>query len=237
MCGNDSYAPHHRHRDHLALLGNMKVIRIQLLLTVFFYFGVHLHGNEEIAKYEEMAAGGDVKAMITLGLFYHQGNGVPVSYEKAMDWYLKAYDKNDGDAFNNIAVMYRDGLSVEKNEKIAYLLFLMVHMNGMGTDATQMRTNRSLRRLIARLEEMQIKEALSYTWAYVDQVVRSRGKDYTIDEDVLPSKERLRFKDANWWLPSEEKNMEFEPTPPWDKEVEDSANKSVQAKADNAPAA
>ncbi len=203
----------------------MKIVRIQLLIAAFTFVAASLSGNDQIPKYEEMAANGDAKAMITLGLFYHQGDGVPVSYEKAMDWYLIAYEKNDGDAFNNIAVMYRDGLSVEKNEKVAYLLFLMVHMNGMGTDATQMRTNRSLRRLIGSLDEATIKEALSYTWAYVDQIVRSRGKDYTIDDDVLPSKERLRFKDANWWLPNEKKNMEFEPTPPWDKEVKNDANK------------
>src|SRR5262245_35515722 len=31
---------------------------------------------------------------------------------KAMDWYLKAYEIGDGDALNNIGVMYRDGLGV-----------------------------------------------------------------------------------------------------------------------------
>ena len=53
-------------------------------------------------EWEGLAKKGDVKAMISLGVMYHAGNGVKVDYNKAMDWYLKAYAKNDGDAVNNI---------------------------------------------------------------------------------------------------------------------------------------
>ena len=59
-----------------------------------------------------------------------------------MDWYLKAIDKN-GDAVNNIGVMYRDGLGVDKNRKVAHALFLTVHLTGMGGESTVMRANRN----------------------------------------------------------------------------------------------
>jgi hypothetical protein len=45
--------------------------------------------------------------------------------------------------------------------------------------------------------------------------VQSRGKDLTIGKDVLPAKDRLRFRDADWWLDSEKKKMTFESPAPW----------------------
>jgi len=168
-------------------------------------------------EWEGLAKKGDVKAMISLGIMHHTGDGVEVDYTKAMDWYLQAYAKKDGDALNNIGVLFRDGLGVPKNEKIAYLLFLGVHMEGLGTEATQMRAGRSLERLMESLKKEDIHEALSYTWAYVDQVVKSRGKNLKVEKDVMPTKERPRIRDNNWWLESERKQMNFESPPPWDK--------------------
>lgn len=63
---------------------------------------------KELAQHEIPAAKKDTRAMIALGLAYHQGDGVPVDYGKAMDWHLKAYDEADGDALNNLGVMHRE---------------------------------------------------------------------------------------------------------------------------------
>ncbi len=174
---------------------------------------------EELAGFVKQAGRGDTLAMISLGLAYHQGEGVPQDYAKAMDWYLKAYAKKDGDALNNIGVMYRDGLGVSKNEKVAYLLFLAVHMEGLGTEATQYRAGRNLSRLADSLPQESVFEALSYTWAYVDQIVRSRGQDLAIGPDVLPAKHRPRIRDNNWWMETERKGMDFASPPPWDRVV------------------
>lgn len=168
-------------------------------------------------EWEGLAKKGDVEAMISLGVMYHTGDGVEVDYTKAMDWYLQAYAKNDGDALNNIGVLFRDGLGVPKNEKIAYLLFLGVHMEGLGTEGTQMRAGNSLGRLSQSMKPENIYEALSYTWAYVDQVVKSRGKDLKVGRAVLPTKQQPRIRDNNWWLDSERKRMDFESPEPWDK--------------------
>src|SRR3954468_19053035 len=89
-------------------------------------------GDYETARkqFQALADKGDDKAMMELGLMYHTGEGAKQDYDKAMDWYLKAYSKQNGNALNNLGVMYRDGLGVAKNSKIAYLLFLAVHMEG-----------------------------------------------------------------------------------------------------------
>jgi hypothetical protein len=171
-------------------------------------------------EWESLASKGDVKSMISLGLLYHTGDGVPIDYAKAMDWYLKAYEKTDGDALNNIGVMFRDGLGVKQDRKVAYVLFLMVHMEGLGTEATQYRAGRNLGRLAESMKKEEIQEALSYTWDYVNQIVRSRGKNMEIGKDVLPAKDRPRIRDNNWWLDSERKTMDFNSPPPWDKVME-----------------
>jgi hypothetical protein len=67
------------------------------------------------------------------------------------------------------------------------------------------------------MKKEDIEEALSYTWNYVDQVVKSRGKKTEINESVLPTKARPRIRDNHWWLESERKKMTFKSPPPWDK--------------------
>ena len=145
--------------------------------------------QEAVAIYKSLAEQGDTRAMIALGLKYHQGDGVAQDYKQAMNWYLQAYEKNDGDAFNNIGVMYRDGLGVETNKQIAYLLFLATHMNGLGTEATQYRAGSNLSRVSEDIGENGTKAALCWTWAYVDQYVKSRGTKKEVTPEVLPSKD------------------------------------------------
>ncbi len=168
-----------------------------------------------LAAYGSMAAKGDAKAMITIGLAYYEGTGVPQDYGRALDWFLRAYDKGNGDAVNNIGVMFRDGQAVAKNEKIAYLLFLEVYMTGLGDESTQIRAGRNLSRLADSLPKTDQEEALSYTLPYLDQVVRSKGKNMAVGKDVLPSAKQPRIKDNNWWLDSERKKMDFKSPPPW----------------------
>lgn len=174
-------------------------------------------GDYETARkeFQSLADKGDDKAMINLGLMFHTGEGAKQDYDTAMEWYLKAYSKRNGDALNNIGVMYRDGLGVAKNSKVAYLLFLAVHMDGLGSEATQTRAGRNLSRMTASLPKKEVEEAVSYTWAYVDQIVKSRGKNVTIGKEVLPAKQRPRIRDNDWWLDSEREKMNFESPPPW----------------------
>jgi len=171
--------------------------------------------DPELAKFEKLASEGDAGAMTELGLRYHEGRTVKQDYVLAYDWYLKAIDKGDGDAFNNLGVLHRDGLGVPKNQKAAYLIFLAVHMEGMGYESTQNRAGRNLQRLVDQLPKTDVYEALSYTWLYVVQIMKSRGKDLSIGVDVLPTQEQPRIRDNGWWLDSERAGMTFESPPPW----------------------
>jgi len=173
--------------------------------------------SADYIKYEKLAAAGDGTAMVTMGLYYHQGEGVQQDYQKAAEWYLKAMAAGNADAFNNLGVLFRDGNGVPQNRKLAYLIFLAIHMEGMGGEETVMRANRNLRKIIDLTTDDERAEALSYTWPYVVQLVMSLGADTEIRESVLPTTERPRIRDNEWWLDSERAKMTFVSPPPWDK--------------------
>ena len=133
---------------------------------------------------------------------HHIGRGRPVSYDDAYSWYLKAFPKN-GDAWNNIGVMFRDALGVQKNRQVAHVLFLTVHMAGLGNQATVMRANRNLRREIAELTTAERQESLCYTMEYVRAYVERRGSIEGVPEQYRASPQRKRIREFDWWLPGE----------------------------------
>jgi hypothetical protein len=158
-----------------------------LILTVF---AVHTFaGEKEViaamkkgdyqTAYKEalpLAEKGDTEAMMTIGLLYHRGEGFKQDYVKAMDWYLKAFKKRKGDAFNNIGVMYRDGLGVDKNLEIAYALFWITYWGGLGSDDTQIRVGGNINKIVAMMKPEEIEQAIKMTGEYVIAYVEKRGK-------------------------------------------------------------
>lgn len=170
----------------------------------------------DVQEYLTAAAAGDRRAMSVLGAIYHQGEDVPQNYAAAHDWYVRAAAKGDGDAINNLGVLYRDGLGVRANRKIAYLVFLAGFRSGQGNEQTRLRAQRNLDRLAQELPPQEIHEALSYTWTYVQQVMKSRGRDFRITPEVLPAADRPRIRDNGWWNESERAAMTFPSPPPWD---------------------
>ena len=169
-------------------------------------FGLMQQGKakEAIQIFESLAAKGDSKAMVQLGLYYYEGTGVEQDYPKAMDWWLQAFTNQNADAFTNLGVMHRDGHGVPKNKKIAYCVFLTTHMCSLGSQSTQLRSNSCLRRLIEELSKDDIKDCLSnYTLGYITAYLEAKGKMKGIPDKYKPSKENPALKDTGWWLDSE----------------------------------
>jgi TPR repeat protein len=169
-----------------------------------------------IEIFTKLAQQGDHVSMVNVGAKYYNGEGVKQDYKKSMDWWLKAFKLGNGDAVGNIGVLYRDGKGVKQNRKIAYLLFLITHMEGLGTEATQYRVNSHLRREMTEQPEEDIKDALCYTGKYLLDYLEARGNLDKIAQDTLPSSGRIRFKDNNWWLSSEKEKLNYPCRPPWD---------------------
>ncbi len=153
-------------------------------------------GDYETARkeFQALADKGEDKAMIELGLMYHTGEGVKQDYAKAMDWYLKAFAKGNGDAYSNIGVMYRDGLGCETNRPIAYALFYITHMRGLGSESTQYRAGHNLDKTAALMKPEEIQETTKMTEKYVLTFVQKRGKLDEKDKALKFSKEHPTLK-------------------------------------------
>lgn len=150
---------------------------------------------EELSLWEQLGNEGDQKAMVEAGVIYQKGRGGIRDYDKALAWYLKSMHDM---ALNNMGVMYRDGEGVPKNRRIAYLLFLFVHMQGNDVAAITY-ANRNLRQEVAELPKDEIKAALCYTPDYFKAYLMSRGALVGVPPDLRASADRKRFKDLGWW--------------------------------------
>ena len=62
-----------------------------------------------------LAERGNALAQNLLGFMYQHGQGVPVSYPKALKWIRKSARQGNAAARNNLGVMYRYGTGVRKN--------------------------------------------------------------------------------------------------------------------------
>ncbi len=160
--------------------------------------------EEGLKIFEQLAATGDDQAMVQLGIYYYQGEGVERDYAKAMDWFIGAVTNHNADAFVNLGVMHRDGNSVPKNKKIAYCVFLTTHMCGLGSQSTQGRSNSCLRRIIEELSNEEVKDCLSnYTLEYVMAYIEAKGDMEGIPDRYKPSKDNPALRDLDWWLDHE----------------------------------
>lgn len=157
-------------------------------------------GEFEAARKELvlLAENGDTKAMVTLGQLFYAGKFGQIDYPEAKDWWLKAYQADNADALSNIGVLYRDGLGVEQNLEIAYNIFLIVHMKGLGDQNTQIRNNGNLRKTMARMNQRQMRDALCQSEEYLYRFIET--SEGTVDP---PAAEEVRIKDKTWWLEGE----------------------------------
>ncbi|KAF9426553.1 Mitochondrial translocator assembly and maintenance protein 41 [Entomortierella beljakovae] len=62
--------------------------------------------------YLKSAGQGNANAQYDIGVLYHNGQGVPQDYSKAMEWYLKSAGQGNADAMINIGALYEDGHGV-----------------------------------------------------------------------------------------------------------------------------
>jgi hypothetical protein len=62
-----------------------------------------------------LAEQGHSGAQYHVGLFFHQGRGVPTSFKAAIHWYRLAAKQQNAKAQNNIATMYKKGQGVKRS--------------------------------------------------------------------------------------------------------------------------
>ena len=97
----------------------------QNILGALYYEGVYVNQDyEKAAQYYIAAArNGHSLAMSNAGYCYFYGNGVEQSYAEAFKYFSKAVMFDEYDAANMIGDMYRDGLFVQQDRKMAYSIY------------------------------------------------------------------------------------------------------------------
>ncbi|WP_199221274.1 tetratricopeptide repeat protein [Maritimibacter sp. 55A14] len=69
-----------------------------------------------IKKWRPVAEAGNSVAQHNLGVIYRNGLGVPINYEEAAKWSLRAAENGHAAAQNNLGVMYSYGHGVPAND-------------------------------------------------------------------------------------------------------------------------
>ncbi len=80
--------------------------------------------------YEKAAELGNVRAMNSLGVMYHNGEGKTQNYSKANEWYFKAVALGGRSSMRNLGINYKYGQGVSQNFQEAFNWFYSAAMAG-----------------------------------------------------------------------------------------------------------
>jgi len=80
---------------------------------------------QAVAIWHRWANQGNVDAAYNLAVIHQYGDGVPLDYAKAMEWYRVAAEKGDKVSQFQIGLMYQNGQGVEANQEEAHRWFTM----------------------------------------------------------------------------------------------------------------
>jgi len=85
-----------------------------------------------VKEFQALAEQNDPQGQYAMAIMYYLGEGVPKSFEKAMELYKAAAEQGYADAQNNLGVMYDQGEGVDVNYKEAMKWYLLAAENGNG---------------------------------------------------------------------------------------------------------
>jgi hypothetical protein len=86
--------------------------------------------DEAIQLYKQAAEAGDARAMVSLGLLYEAGDGLPKDLKAANDLYAKAAARGSADGAINLAVALMKGAGVERDTARAVALLKSASAGG-----------------------------------------------------------------------------------------------------------
>jgi TPR repeat protein len=121
--------------------------------------------EEALTEFKRVAAEGDVKATYFVGLFYHDGFGVPRDNAEAAKWFRKAAAKNDARAQYYMGLLTAKGDGVEKDPVMAHMWYtLSVRSSENVRDAAY--TQKEINRLERKMTPEQVAKAkeLAAAW-------------------------------------------------------------------------
>lgn len=142
---------------------------VAALALVFFPLAVHAGFDEGVeaytsgdyakalAEFQALAEQGNADSQYFLGLFYHNGYGVPPDQAQAVAWFRKAAAQGDARAQYYVGIMSEKGQGVEKDPVAAHMWLSL----SAGNPNTSHRDSLYTREAIGKLERKMTAEQIA----------------------------------------------------------------------------
>ena len=112
-----------------------------------------------LAEFKVLAAQGKPEAQYFMGLFYHNGFGVPRDQSESAQWFLKAARQGDARSQYYVGIMTEKGQGVEKDPVAAHMWLSLSAANPQTSYRDSIYTREAIEKLEKRMTPEQIARA------------------------------------------------------------------------------
>jgi hypothetical protein len=112
-----------------------------------------------LAEFKVLADQGKPEAQYFMGLFYHNGFGVPRDQAESANWFLKAARQGDARSQYYVGIMAEKGQGVEKDPVAAHLWLSLSAANPQSSYRDSLYTREAIEKLEKKMTPEQIAKA------------------------------------------------------------------------------
>jgi uncharacterized protein len=143
------------------------LVSLALVLPLVAYAGfddaVQAYGTGDyataLAEFKVLADQGKPEAQYFMGLFYHNGFGVPRDQTESAKWFLKAAQQGDARSQYYVGVMAEKGQGVEKDPVAAHRWLSLSATNPQTSHRDSLYTREAIDKLEKKMTPEQIAKA------------------------------------------------------------------------------
>jgi TPR repeat protein len=112
-----------------------------------------------LAEFKVLADQGKPEAQYFMGLFYHNGFGVPRDQNESAKWFMKAARQGDARSQYYVGIMAEKGQGVEKDPVAAHMWLSLSAANAQTSHRDSMYTKEAIEKLEKKMSPEQIAKA------------------------------------------------------------------------------
>jgi TPR repeat protein len=112
-----------------------------------------------LAEFKVLANQGKPEAQYFMGLFYHNGFGVPRDQAESANWFLKAARQGDARSQYYVGIMAEKGQGLEKDPVAAHLWLSLSAANPQSSHRDSLYTREAIEKLEKKMTPEQIAKA------------------------------------------------------------------------------
>jgi TPR repeat protein len=112
-----------------------------------------------LAEFKVLANQGKPEAQYFMGLFYHNGFGVPRDQAESVNWFLKAARQGDARSQYYVGIMAEKGQGLEKDPVAAHMWLSLSAANPHSSHRDSLYTREAIEKLERKMTPEQIAKA------------------------------------------------------------------------------